>query len=167
MSPRLWLPWHLQGRMGPYPQCLYTYSSQCKVWRDHANADGLSWQPLEESPSKVSCTPEMVLLMDRIAAYPVSSNPIQKQTNPEPILSKVFRMVSQQSCLTSKTCSPSTTRDTKLSMEDGSLLRGSQVIVCKHTEVQKVVDQQHEGILLKWRPGMAVCMLLWPNWGFR
>ena len=69
----------------------YTYSIQYKAGRDHANADGLSQLPLEDSPGKVPCPPEMVLFMDHLAAPPVSASHIRQQTNYELMFGQPLR----------------------------------------------------------------------------
>ena len=109
----------------------YTYSIQYKAERDHANADDLSRQPLEDSPAEVPCPPEMVLLMDHLAASPVAASHIWQQTNNDPTLSKV-RFVQKDwpaQLPETKELQPFNDRRHGLSVEDSCLLRGSRVIV--------------------------------------
>ena len=71
----------------------YTYTIQYKAGRDHANADGLSRLPLGDAPTEVPKPAETILLMDHLAASPVSARHIRLQTDHDPTLSKVRKFV--------------------------------------------------------------------------
>ena len=49
----------------------YMYTIQYKAGKDHANAEGLSRLPMEDSPTEVPKPAEMILLMGHFAAFPV------------------------------------------------------------------------------------------------
>ena len=130
----------------------YTYTIQYKAGRDHANADGLSRLPLGDAPTEVPKPAETILLMDHLAASPVSARHIRLQTDHDPTLSKVRKFVQHgwpAELPDTSDMHPFHRRRYELSVEDGCLLRGSRVVVPPKLR-SKVVDELHEG-----HPGIA------------
>ena len=130
----------------------YTYTIQYKAGKDHANADGLSRLPLEDAPPEVPRPAETILLMDHLAASPVSASHIRQQTDNDPTLSKVRSFVQHgwpDVLPDTSDMQPYHHRRLDLSIEDGCLLRGSRVVVPPKLH-NRVVDELHEG-----HPGIA------------
>ena len=74
--------------------------------------------------------PELVLLLDHLANYPVAVNDIRIWTRCDPILSQVLRFVEQDNC--HSTLSAYSSRKTDLSLLDRCISWGSRVVVPKN-----------------------------------
>ena len=98
----------------------------------HANADALSRLPLPTQPALDQPPPELVLLADQLSSSPVTAKHIQVQTNKDVTMATALQYVLQgwpnrlepQSAL-----QPYFERRTELSIFQGCLLWGSQVVI--------------------------------------
>ena len=128
----------------------YDYTIAYKPGEDHANADSLSRLPLGETPKDPPQPAEVVFLMETLEHSLVTPQDIRLQTDRDPLLSKVWKMVlhgwegGEEQHMT-----PFTRKRDELSIQDGCILWGSRVVVPKKGQAQ-VLELLHQG-----HPGMA------------
>ena len=129
----------------------YLYYICHKARKDNGNADGLSRLPLPEAPVQVPQPAELINLMERLDSTPVSSQDIQMHTSQDPILAKVRDSVRQgwPSSVTTHDLYPFATMQQELSVEQGCLLRGSQVVVPSSLrgKIVKLLHDGHPGVV--------------------
>ena len=97
-------------------------------------------------PSDVLTPPETVQLMELLAATPVSAGQIREQTECNPVLAKL-KLYVQKGWPVEEESSleflPFPRRKEELSLHDGCLLWGTQVVVPPNLHAQ-VLDELHE-----------------------
>ena len=107
----------------------YHYDINYKSGKTNDNADVLSRLPLPEQAGEVP-VPELVLLKEGLQNSPVKADQIKTWTSHDPTLSTVKKFVLQGWVDTKDpNIQPYYHRKTELSVQDGCLLWGSQVIV--------------------------------------
>ena len=110
----------------------YDYKVQYVPGKEHANADLLSRLPLPEQPKEIPMPEELVLLLETMEFSPVTVKQIKNCTEHNTVLSTVRRTVKQGWPNSVKPeCRPYHSRKLELSIQDGCLLWGSQIIVPK------------------------------------
>ena len=68
----------------------YQYTIQCHSTAQHANADALSWLPIEVS-EETTPIPELVLMIENLKDAPLTPCQVALWTTRDPVLSRVFR----------------------------------------------------------------------------
>ena len=110
----------------------YSYSISYKPGAAHANADGLSRLPLPEQLAEVPLPGEMVLLFEALDNTPIREPQIREWVDKDPVLSGVRDNVRRGWQATdSAFMQPYQCCATELIIQDGCVLKGSQVVVPK------------------------------------
>ena len=145
---------------------MFEYTLQFRNTTAHANADALSRLPLPEVPAVNQTPPELVLLADHLSNSPVTATQIHDQTRKDPQLAPVVQFVQQgwpSSCREQDQLAPFFDKKTELSIHEGCLLWGSQVIVptpCR----ESVLNELKEGLPGCTRmKGLARMYVWWPG----
>ena len=108
----------------------YEYSLVFRNTTARNNADVLSRLPLPEETATMAREPELVLLAERLADSPVTSNDIQVWTRRDRKLSKVLQYVQQEwPTEHDPELEPYSSRRLELSTFDGCILWGSRIII--------------------------------------
>ena len=123
----------------------YEYTLVFLKTEAHSNADALSRLPLPTVPAEVSTSSELVLLMEHLADSPVTADHIRFWTKRNLSLAPVLQYVQQgwPGQGDPKFATFSSKKD-KLSVHEGCILWGSQVVVPKQGR-EMVLHELHEG----------------------
>ena len=142
----------------------YHYQLVYKPGSEHANADALSRFPLPHAPTDIPTPGETILLMDMLQTMPVTAAHIKKDTDRDPVLSKVRDLILQGWKHTEEeSMQPFQYRCKELSVVDGCVLWGSRVVVPQSLQSQ-VLEELYEG-----HPGtsrmksLARSYIWWPH----
>ena len=112
----------------------YKYRIVYKPGREISHADGLSRLPLPDTPKLVPLPGETVLLMEHLDASPVSCKQVQRWTDKDPVLSKVRQYLLQGwPSESGEAFKPFRQRREELSVQDGCVLLGAQVVKGGHS----------------------------------
>ena len=143
----------------------YKYKISYKGGQTNGNADGLSKLPLPEMPESVPVPGETILLMEHLEGTPVHSGHIKEWTKRDPILSQVLHFILEgwPTKSNSAELNPYFTKQSELSVEDGSVLWGARVVVAPRGR-SKIPTELHEA-----HPGKSCMKVLarsyvwWPG----
>ena len=121
----------------------YHYDINYKSGKTNANGDVLSRLPLPEQAGEVPVPEELVLLMEGLQNSPVKADQIKMWTSHDPTLLTVKKFVLQGWLDTEDpNIQPYYHRKTELSVQDGCLLWGSQVIIPPQGR-KRVLEELH------------------------
>ena len=125
----------------------YEYTLRFRNTHAHANADALSRLPLPILPEQVPTPPEFVLLTERLADSPVTSDQIRSWTRRDPMFASVLQFVRQgwpSRC--DPELAPFSSRKSELALHDGCIVWGARVVVPPQGR-QLVLQELHDGHL--------------------
>ena len=121
------------------------YIIEYKPGQQHSNADMLSQLPLPDKPAEVPIPGETILVLDMLNSLPVIAEHIKQWTNRDSVLSRVRTMIQRGWQDSSETdLMPYQRRKNELSVHDGCVLWGCQVIVPPAGR-EKITQELHEG----------------------
>ena len=146
-GPKSGIPPLAAGRLQRWALLLscYSYTIEFRPTKSHANADSLSWLPLQDASSGECLSDVSVYNVSQISVLLVSVVQVGKATRADPVLSKVVHYLkSGWPVKVSDTLKPYFTRRDELSIEEGCILWGIRVIVPKKLQ-SSVLDLLHEG----------------------
>ena len=145
---------------------MFEYTLKFRNTIAHANADALSRLPLPEIPAVTQTPPELVLLADHLANFPMSTHQIHNWTRRDPQLAPIIQFVQQgwpSSCAEQDHHASFFDKKTELSVHKGCLLWGSQVVVPTPRR-EAVLLELHEGHPGCTRmKGLARMYVWWPG----
>ena len=142
----------------------YNYKVQYVPGKEHTNADLLSRLPLPEQLKEIPMPEELVLLLETMEFSPVTAKQIKNCTEHDTVLSTVRKIVKQG---WPNSVKPEFrlyhSRKLELSIQDGCLLWGSQIIVPKQGREQflSLLYDGHPGISKM--KGLARSYVWWPH----
>ena len=96
----------------------------------HANTDALGRLPLPILPEQVPTPPELVLLTERLADSPVTSDQIRGWTRRDPVFASVLQFVRQgwpSQC--DPELGPFSSWKSELALHDGCIVWGAHVVI--------------------------------------
>ena len=113
----------------------YSYTTEFRSTKQHANADGLSRLPLGiRKETALDCIE--TLMIGQIQAMPVTAEQVQTTTPRDPVLSQVFHYVQNGWPATmNDKYKPFYKHKDEQSIEAGCLLRGNCVIVPRSSDL--------------------------------
>ena len=163
LGPKVGIPPVAAARLQRWALFLasHSYDIQYKRTHDHANADGLSRLPLKSQNS----TSECLYTIGQIEALPTTVNHMAKETQRDPVLSRVYRYtISGWPTEFSKELKPFKKLEGELSTESDCVMWGTRVIVPDKLQepLLKELHRGHPGITrmkavarsYMWWPGM-------------
>ena len=124
----------------------YQYTIVHRPGEELANADGLSHLPVSSITKDPPRPYDTILLMEQLNASLVTAPQIREWANCDPCLSKVRKLVMEgwtEEQMEGK-LKPFITRKDELSVEDGCVLWGTQVVIPPQLQ-SRVIDELHEG----------------------
>ncbi|XP_052771110.1 uncharacterized protein K02A2.6-like [Mya arenaria] len=166
-SPRKGLSSTTGARLQRYALFLsgYIYDIQYKSTTSHGNCDSLSRLPLKETEiNKLDATEEFLnSLIDKL---PVTCSQIASATRKDPVLSKVYEIVSTGSIgvdTSDLELKPYLNRRTELSLHQGCVMWGNRVIIPSslRNQVMEELHSGHVGIVKM--KSLARSYAWWPN----
>ena len=124
----------------------YQYTIKHRPGVNQGNADGLSRLPLQTTTPEEPRPTETVLLMERLNEALVTAAQIRSWTEKDQVLSRVRKYILQgwPEAVEGKDFAPYFQRKEELSLEDGSVLWGTRVVVPQQLRGQ-VMEEIHEG----------------------
>ena len=130
----------------------YTYDIEFKRTTDHCNADGLSRLPIQQNALEQEVSEITQFNIGQIQALPISSLQIQKATQTDPILCKVYRFI--------QTGWPTQIPDINLTMECNCVMYGIRVVIPRKLQEPRIAlnsprNSANEG------PGTKSYMVAW------
>ena len=124
---------------------IYEYSLSFRPTEAHGNADALSRLPLTSAPAEVSTSPELVLLLEHLAEYPVTAGHIRSWTQKDPVLAHVLQFVHQGwPGKVDQDLSQFFAKKEELSVHEGCILWGTRVVVPPQGR-ELIMQELHEG----------------------
>ena len=110
---------------------MYEYTITYRSTATHENADAMSRLPLPESPQVTPLPPEMILLMEELNTTPITAERIRVWTNSDQLCSCVGQFVQSgwPDSVQDGKLKPFATRKDELSLKDGCILWGNQVVI--------------------------------------
>ena len=142
----------------------HTYTIEFKGTKQHGNADGLSRLPHEPQPTEDTADPADTFHMTQLESLPVTRAQIQKETNRDPTLSKVYELTVNGWPTHGYPELPEySTRRDQLSVCQGCVMWGTRVIVPPKLR-SRVLESLHEGRLgvVKMK-NLARSYIWWPG----
>ena len=145
---------------------MYEYSLIFKRTADHGNADAMSRLPLRDTAPEVPEPAEIVLLMEKLEASPVTAERIKAWSRTDPVISRILEFVHTgwPSFTDDVNLKPYGKRKAEFSSCDGCLLWGNRVVIPEvgRAEVLQELHDSHPGEsrmkrlarMFVWWPGM-------------
>ncbi|KAJ8346761.1 hypothetical protein SKAU_G00281620 [Synaphobranchus kaupii] len=125
----------------------YTYTIEFKGTKQHGNADGLSRLPHDSHPVEDTTDPAEAFHLTQLESLPVTRAQIQKETNRDPTVSKVYELTVNGWPTHGYPQLPEySTRRDQLSVSQGCVMWGTRVIVPPKLR-SRVLESLHEGHL--------------------
>ncbi|KAJ8366188.1 hypothetical protein SKAU_G00150190 [Synaphobranchus kaupii] len=125
----------------------YTYTIEFKGTKQHGNADGLSRLPHDSHPVEDTTDPADAFHLTQLESLPVTRAQIQKETNRDPTVSKVYELTVNGWPTHGYPQLPEySTRRDHLSVSQGCVMWGTRVIVPPKLR-SRVLASLHEGHL--------------------
>ena len=142
---------------------MYEYTLKFKPTTQHANADALSRLPLPETVTP-PLSPETVPLLEFLNKSPVTADQIRIWTRRDPLLSKVTEYVQGHwPDTTEDGINPFKSRQLELSIQDGCILWGNQVVIPPQgrTQLLQELHECHPGVSRM--KSLAQTFVWWPG----
>ena len=110
---------------------MYEYSLIFKRTADHGNADAMSRLPLRDTAPEVPEPAEIVLLMEKLEASPVTAEHIKAWSRTDPVISRILEFVHTgwPSFTDDVNLKPYEKRKVEFSSCDDCLLWGNRVVI--------------------------------------
>ena len=126
------------------------------------NTDALSSLSLPDCPTNVSWPPETILLFEQLVNVPLTATQICKMTDHDPVLAKVkqYTLKGWPAIVTDKQLQPYSSKRDELSLEDGILLWGSE-LVAPAEACDTVMEEAHSAHIAIGRVKSLTCQFVW------
>ena len=130
----------------------YNYTIKYKSGKQQGNVDTLSRFPLPDSPASIPTPAETVAVIEHLLIIPLTTSKIAKQTEQDPILSRVKRYTKlgwpEGLNTRQMDLSPYFNRKHELSLENNVLFWGNRVVMpfCFQARIMDVLHSTHIGI---------------------
>ena len=126
---------------------MYEYSLIFKRTADHGNTDAMSRLPLHDTAPEVPEPAEIVLLMEKLEASPVTAERIKAWSRTDPVISRIPEFTGWPSFTDDVNLKPYEKRKAEFSSCDGCLLWGKRVVIPEvgRAEVLQELHDSHPG----------------------